>query len=58
MFAIVLLLLHETKLFEMHDLVFTGQWLGERMLLVSIILSYYGAVEYTWDILGCETRED
>lgn len=50
MVAIPLLLLHDLVLVEA-TYRFTAQFFGERLLLLSIVFSYWSAVEYTIEIL-------
>ena len=51
MFAIVLLLLHELPL-TLLGFEFTAQMLGVNLLLLSVLVSYWGAYEYTTEILS------
>jgi CDP-diacylglycerol--glycerol-3-phosphate 3-phosphatidyltransferase len=51
MVAIVLLLLHETKL-RIFGFGVTCQTLGVNLLLLSLAVSYWGAVEYSTLVLG------
>ena len=51
MVAIPLLLLHDMVLVET-TYRFTAQFFGERLLLLSIVFSYWSAVEYTFAVFG------
>ena len=51
MFAIIALLLHN-HYFLMFDAKITAQFIGESLLLLSIIFSYWGGAEYTLEVLG------
>lgn len=55
MVAIVLLLLHDFR-FKLLGLSITGQTLGVNLLLLSVVVSYWGALEYTSLVLT-EARE-
>jgi CDP-diacylglycerol--glycerol-3-phosphate 3-phosphatidyltransferase len=50
--AIVFLLLHSRCIFEIHDRWITGRYIGEVLLLASLVLSYWGAAGYSWQILA------
>ena len=50
MFAIVLLLLHERS-FHIFGFQLTCQMVGVNLLLVSLALSYWGAMDYTREVL-------
>jgi CDP-diacylglycerol---glycerol-3-phosphate 3-phosphatidyltransferase len=56
--AIVLLLLHGRCLFEINDRWITGYYLGHVLLIASLVLSYWGASEYSWAILSQHFKED
>lgn len=51
MVAIVLLLLHDTKL-RLLGIQLSCQTIGTNLLLLSLVLSYWGAVEYSMLVLG------
>lgn len=51
MAAIVLLLLHDVTI-SVGGTPFPCQYLGLRLLLISIVISYWGAAEYTWLVLN------
>jgi CDP-diacylglycerol--glycerol-3-phosphate 3-phosphatidyltransferase len=51
MVAIVLLLLHDTKL-RFFGFPLSCQTIGTNLLLLSLVLSYWGAVEYSMLVLG------
>ncbi len=52
MVAIVFLLMHDHILFSIGDSAIPAQLPGEALLMLSLVFSYWGAVEYTWEILG------
>ncbi|NLF24446.1 MAG: CDP-diacylglycerol--glycerol-3-phosphate 3-phosphatidyltransferase [Deltaproteobacteria bacterium] len=51
MAAVVALLLHDATI-RVGGLLLTCQLIGINLLIISILVSYWGAIEYTWDILG------
>jgi CDP-diacylglycerol---glycerol-3-phosphate 3-phosphatidyltransferase len=55
--AIVLLLLHGRCLLEINDRWITGRYLGEILLLSSLVLSYWGAAGYSWQILSKQFKQ-
>jgi CDP-diacylglycerol--glycerol-3-phosphate 3-phosphatidyltransferase len=57
MFAIILLLLHDFPVGFSENLVFQAQLPGEALLMLSIVFSYWGAIEYTWEVLRSEQKE-
>lgn len=50
MTAIVFLLLHQQPLFEVGDSVVAARFIGEALLMLSILFSYWGGMEYTWQV--------
>lgn len=52
MLAIVLLLLNDYSIVDSDHLIVSAQLLGEALLMLSIVFSYWGAIEYTWSVLG------
>ena len=58
MFAIVLLLLHDKMALPLLGREYTAQALGAFLLLLSIGFSYWGAYEYTREILLIPRRQD
>lgn len=50
MLAITLLLLHGKADFRVGDFVFVGDHVGLNLLLVSIVISYWGALEYSFEL--------
>ena len=57
MVAIPLLLLHDLVLVEA-TYRFTAQFFGERLLLLSIVFSYWSAVEYTMSVFSPKTQKN
>ena len=51
MTAIILLLLHDLVLVQIGRLPLTASFFGERLLVISLVFSYWSAVEYTNAIL-------
>lgn len=58
MVAIVFLLLHEMPVMYFADKLITSEILGSNILLVSLAASYWGAYEYTTEILLPEEESD
>lgn len=52
MVAIILLLLHRLPLFEIASYEINASFVGMRLLIASLVFSYWGALEYTFMILG------
>ncbi|MCB0352790.1 MAG: CDP-diacylglycerol--glycerol-3-phosphate 3-phosphatidyltransferase [Bdellovibrionales bacterium] len=50
MMAIILLLLHGKADFRSGDFLFIGDRVGLNLLLTSIVISYWGAAEYSWKL--------
>ncbi len=57
MVAIVLLLLHRHPLFEIASYEINASFIGMRLLIVSLVFSYWGALEYTFLILGNQEKD-
>ncbi len=57
MIAIVLLLLHDAKI-SVAGLSIPCSYLGVRLLLISIIVSIWGAVEYSWFVLSGKMKAE
>lgn len=57
MAAIILLLLHDRKV-PIGRFTVPCQYFGVRLLLVSIVISYWGAAEYSWLVLSGHLRKD
>ncbi len=56
MFAIVLLLLHDVPI-KLFGFDLSAQMMGVNLLLLSVLVSYWGAYEYTIEILGEEKTQ-
>ena len=52
MVAIVFLLLHELELYKSTFYTINAGYVGERLLLASLVFSYWSGVEYTWKVLA------
>ncbi len=57
MLAIVFLLLHRMPLFEIASYEINANFIGMRLLIVSLVFSYWGALEYTFLILGSDKTQ-
>ena len=52
MVAIVFLLLHQQPLIRVGDSAIAARFVGEALLMISILFSYWSGLDYTWRVLG------
>ncbi len=50
--AVFFLILHQEKLFRLSDAWVTGEYLGLQCLITSLLIGYWGAIDYTARVFG------